>query len=85
MNMHHCPALTAVVVKQRHQDLRNEAQREHAARVAESANMASKCWPWTQLKALADSMHAVSVHQLAGATRRIEIRLPARLETPSGA
>ena len=85
MNMHSCPVLTAVVVKQRHQDLRNEAQREHAARVAASANMANPCWPWTQLKALAASIHTVSVRQLAGATRRMEIRLSARRATPSGA
>jgi hypothetical protein len=78
MNLHQCPALTMVVVKQRHQDLRREAQREHAARVSDLANMASKGWPWTQLKALAASMHAGSVHQLAGVARQMEIRLSAR-------
>jgi HD-like signal output (HDOD) protein len=78
MNLHQCPVLTMVVVKQRHQDDRNEVQREHAARIAAPANMASKDWPWIQLKALAASIHAVSVHQLAGAARRMEIRLSAR-------
>ena len=90
MNLHQCPVLTMVVVKQRHQDDRNEVQREHAARIAAPANMASnntasKGWPWIQLKALAASIHAVSVHQLAGAARRMEIRLSARRATPSGA
>ena len=84
MNMHQSPVLAAVVVKQRQQGLRREAQRDHAARVAESANMASKRWTWTQLKALAASMHAVSAHRLSAA-RRVEIRFPARRETPSGA
>jgi hypothetical protein len=78
MNMHQDPVLVAVVVKQRQQELRNEATQWHAANVAESANMASKRWPWTQLTALAASMHAVSAHQLAGAARRVEIRLSAR-------
>ena len=84
MNMHQDPVLALVVVQQQHRDLRSEAQRGHAANVAESANMASKRWTWTQLKALAASMHAVSAHRLSAA-RRVEIRFPARRETPSGA
>jgi hypothetical protein len=85
MNLHQDPVLAAVVVKQRHQDRRNEATQWQAARVAASVNTASKGWPWTQLKGVAARMHAVSVHRLSGATRRVEIRLPARRATPSGA
>jgi hypothetical protein len=84
MTMHNCPALASIVVQQRHQDLRNEVQREHAARVSDSANLASKGWPWTQLKALAASVHAGSAHRLSAA-RRMEIRLPARRATPARA
>jgi hypothetical protein len=85
MTMHQDPVLVAVVVKQRQQELRNEATQWHAANVAESANMARKGWPWTQLKAMAASMHAISAHRLAVAARQVEIRFPARRETPSGA
>jgi hypothetical protein len=85
MNMHQCPVLALVVVQQQHQDLRSEAQHAHAARIAATANRARKDWPWTQLKGMAASMHAVSAHRLAVAARRVEIRFPARRETPSGA
>ena len=77
MNLQHSPVLAAVVVKQRHQDLRREAQRDHAARVAEFANKERNGWLWTQRTALAASMHAVAVHQLAGAARRVAFRLSA--------
>ena len=77
MNLQHSPVLAAVVAKQRQQDLRLEAQRDHAARVAASANRASKRSPGTQLTALAASMHAVAVHQVAGAARRVAFRLSA--------
>lgn len=85
MTMHNCPALTAVVVKQRHQDLRHEATQWHAARGASSTNKESRGWPWTQLKALAASAHAGSAHRLSAAARRMEIRLPARRATPARA
>jgi hypothetical protein len=77
MNLQHSPILAAVVVKQRHQDLRHEAQRDRAARAAESASRASKRSPWTQLTALAASMHAVSAHRLSGAASRVAFRLSA--------
>ena len=85
MNMQQCPTLAAMVVKQRHQELRREATRLHAANVAASANNESKCWPWTRRKAGAASSHARSAHRLVAAARRVEIRLPARRATPSGA
>jgi hypothetical protein len=85
MNVYQNPVLAAVVVKQRHQDRRNEATQWQAARVAASANTASKGWPWTQLKGMAASMHAGSAHRLSVAARRVEIRFPARRATPSGA
>jgi hypothetical protein len=85
MTMHNCPILTSVVVKQRHQDLRNEATQWQAARVASSANNESTGWPWTPLKSAAASMHAISAHRLSEVTRRVEIRLSAWRTTPSGA
>ena len=54
MTMHNCPALTAVVVQQRHQDLRHEATQWHAARGADSRptrraragpGRSSRLWP----------------------------------------
>ena len=78
MNLQQSPILAAVVDKQRQQELRNEATQWHAAKAAESANTASKGWPWSQLKDLAASIRSVSVHQWAGAARRMEIRLSAR-------
>jgi hypothetical protein len=77
MNMHQSPALAAVVVKQRQQELRNEAQRVHAANVAASANKERKGCPWRPREAVAASFHAVSAHRLSAATRRVEIRLAA--------
>jgi hypothetical protein len=77
MNLHQSPVLAAVVAKQRQQDLRHEATQWHKAKLAESANMASRRSPWTQLKALAASMHAVSAHRLSGAARRVAFRLSA--------
>jgi hypothetical protein len=90
MTMQNCPALTAVVVQQRHQDLRTEVQREHAARIAAAATTASKNTAstggrWTPLKALAACLHASSAHRLSGAVRRLELRLSAWRTTPSGA
>jgi hypothetical protein len=85
MTMQNCPALTAVVVQQRHQDLRHEVQREHAARIAAAANNESQGWPWTPLKAVAASLHAGSAHRLSGVARRVELRLSAWRATPSGA
>jgi hypothetical protein len=85
MNMHQCPVLASIVVQQRHQDFRREAQREHVANVAASANMVSNHRPWTQLKGMAISIHAGSAHRLSCAARRVEIRYSAWRATPSGA
>jgi hypothetical protein len=78
MNMQHSPVLAAVVAKQRQQELRREAQREHVARMAASANTANTGWPWTQLRRVAACMQAGSAHRLSEVTRRLEFRLVTR-------
>jgi hypothetical protein len=45
MTMQQCPTLAAMVVKHRHQDLRREATRVHAANVAATATLESHGWP----------------------------------------
>jgi hypothetical protein len=77
MNLQHSPVLAAVVAKQRQQELRNEATQWHEAKLAESANMASRRSPWTQLKAVASRVPAISAHRLSGAARRVAFRLSA--------
>jgi hypothetical protein len=85
MNLTHCPISAAVVAQQRNQDLRNEAQRLHMARVAASAIKASTGERWTQLKGVAASIRSDSAHRLSRAARRIEIWLSAWRTTASEA
>jgi hypothetical protein len=77
MNMHQSPVLAAVVAKQRQQDLRREATRAHAAKIACSAGSKRKDWPGTPRQTGVARIHFVSTHRLLDAARRVEIRLAA--------
>jgi hypothetical protein len=69
MNMHHCPALTAVVAQQRHQALQHEAERWQAADMAAAATTTSRGGPWPQLKRAAASVPAAWAAWRSGAAR----------------
>jgi hypothetical protein len=81
MTMQQCPTLAAMVVQQRHQDLRREAQHAHAANVAAAATPESHGWPWMPLKADATRVRSVSAHQLSATVRRVAFRLSAASST----
>ena len=85
MTIYHHPVLTAVAAKQWHQAFQREAKRWQAAGVAAAATKTSTSGRWTQLKRAAVSKHASSAHRLSAAARRVEVRLPSRRATPSGA
>jgi hypothetical protein len=81
MTMQQCPTLAAMVVQHRHQDLRREATRVHAANVAAAATPESHGWPWMPLRAGATRVRAVSAHQLSATVRRVAFRLSAASST----